>query len=141
MTKRFTLGTALLAILAIGVVLGLVANSWRQMRREDLGRAAMRAQGDVTSDLLQKARRDLVSPNVHPVSWATGAGRSGADWHETMRIELPGGPFIDIEVRGSRTAGTVHPIRILAKPAEANPEVIRRLTEEYRKRGWPCVVE
>lgn len=138
---RLSLGSALIAILVIALIFGLVAHVRREAIRERLAHKELALQESVTPQVLSKARTDLMPPGVSETSSQMGVGSSYMDWHTTMRVVGKGRDMIDLEVRGSMQGSELRPIRIIPRKGELHAEIIRKLTEEYRKRKWAYVIE
>jgi hypothetical protein len=140
---RFTLGSALIAILVIALVLGVVGSRWREQQRASAIHDQLVIQNDVTSDIFNRAQQELVPPGTPMFSSSRGGGSSYDNWHESMGlIAAPHRDLIGLEVEGSTSQGELDPIRIITKTkGELNPELLRRLTQEYAKRKWRYVVQ
>ncbi|AMV36473.1 hypothetical protein [Planctomyces sp. SH-PL62] len=132
----------IVSAMAVFLVLGLVAVYLVRREGERLRLAAqLAAQLDATRSVITRAGEDLPQPG--PLSRESRVSVSGSqrDWHLEAETKEHTGPVIGLEAEGEASDGGLRPIRIVDKVGNRNAEIIERLADEYRKRGWTYVIE
>jgi hypothetical protein len=144
-----SLRALMLAILAIGVLLAIVAYRRDRERRWVATETQFLLQYEVTSRLQHEILIEaalFVESSLKPTEnfSSTGSGgssSSGTGWKVDHRLayEIGGRSrvLIDIDIRGGLDDVSLKPIEIQERAGEFNGRLIERLVKEYREKGWP----
>jgi hypothetical protein len=136
--RRFTVGSLMLVVLAIGLISGGIARWQADRVRRQVLLAQAGLQQQATNAAIYEVRGDITAAGRSNFSFLTEGTFGRVGWTERLDVfESPGGqrvPLIFVEVSGGDNALGTITIRRSGAPLE--DLLLTRLTRAYRASGW-----
>jgi hypothetical protein len=137
---RFSIRWLMVAVLVVGLICGGFARWYARRAQMQARIAQLHAQQQVTNLLIQQGQADLRAAGRKNLSYFTGNSFGPDGWTERLdAYESPDGrsrPLISIVVSGGCAEDLLQPITIRTSGAPLEGQLLDRLIDAYRTRGW-----